>query len=557
MSTSILIVDDEQGIRDLLQWELSNLGHDTATAADGLEAIERLRTDEFDVILTDVRMPRASGLDLLRAAKTEAPDTEVIVATGHAELAYAVDCVRGGAFDFVQKPFSIPDLVLTIDRALERRRLQTVTTLAETSRVIFSSSDPQRLPELIVKTTMVVMCADDVSLMLLDAEDRLYIAHSHGLAPEVAARERIALGERVAGRVAATGEPVLLTSRLDADPRFPGVGGSGRVKSSIVYPLVSSGTTVGVLNINRACNPTPFRKQDVDRAGVLASQVLLALENAHLGRRLVTSERMASMGQLAAGVAHEITNPLSYILGMQSLLCDQLAPLQHLGVLFDSDADGATLKRAWDGAGGRESIEGVARAIQEVGSVASRIQDIVRDLRCLSRHDDHESTVVDLNEAICSAIRVAGAHTKRCATIQTCLAADVDVTANAGRLSQVFLNLVVNAAQAIAGQGRSDGTIIVTSRRTGDVVVARITDNGPGIDAKHLSRIFESFFTTKRADAGTGLGLSISRDIVVACGGDITVESSAGQGATFTVTLPAARPHMAALHRGPAHSTDA
>jgi signal transduction histidine kinase/CheY-like chemotaxis protein len=538
MNASILIVDDEVGIRDMLEWELSNHGHEIVAAADGAQAIEQLGSREFDLVLSDIRMPRASGLDVLRAAKTFSPETEVIVATGYAELSYAVDCVRGGAFDFVQKPFS--DLVRTIDRALERRQQQTASSLSETSRVIFSNPDPQRLPQLIVKTTMTVMHADDVSLMLLDAESKLYIAHSHGLCPEIARRERIKLGERVAGRVAAQRKPVLLTNRLEEDPRFPNVTTSTRVKSSIVYPLVSGEELVGVLNINRTTNPVPFRKQDLDRAGMLSSQVLLALENARLGRKLVTSERMASMGQLAAGVAHEITNPLAYILGMQSLLCDQLAPLQELGELFDRNVDVDTLKRAWQGAGGRASIEDVAQAIREVGSVAGRIQNLVRDMRGLARHDDHASSIVDLNDAIRAAIRISSPQTKRRARIQANLEDGLWVSGHTGRFSQIFINLLVNAAQAIGASGRSDGSIVVTSERLGALAIVRVCDDGPGIDEKNLSRIFDRFFTTKSAETGTGLGLAISRDILQAYGGAIAVDSPPGQGATFTITLPAA-----------------
>jgi two-component system NtrC family sensor kinase len=539
MNASILVVDDEGGIRDLLRWELSNHGHDITTASDGGEAIEMLKAEEFDVVLSDVRMPRANGLEVLRAAKAISPDTEVVVATGHAELTYAIECLRGGAFDFVQKPFAMPDLLDTIERAVQRRRQRGATALGEASHAIFSNTDPQRLPQSIVEATMRVMGADDVSLMLLDADNRLYIAHSHGMAAEVAASVRIPLGERVAGRVAATREPVILTTRIENDPRYPDVDGSGRVKSSIVYPLVATDKVVGILNINRASNPAPFRNHDLERAGVLASQVLLALENANLSRQLVTSERMASMGQLAAGVAHEITNPLTYILGMHSVLRDQLAPLQCLEDLIEGEADLVAVRGAWYAAGGRASIGEVSRAIDEVGDAASRIHDIVRDMGSLSRHDDHESVFVDLNDAIRSALRVTNVQTRRCAIVTAHLGTDVYVKGTSGRWSQVFINLLVNAAHAIAEGATKRGTIVVSSERQEDTVVVRVSDDGRGIEAKHLARIFESFFTTKGASVGTGLGLSISRDIVRGYDGDITVESSPGKGAAFTIRLPA------------------
>ena len=434
----------------------------------------------------------------------------------------------------------MPDLLDTIERAAQRRRQRVATALGAASHAIFSNTDPQRLPQSIVEATMRVMGADDVSLMLLDTENRLYIAHSHGMDEGVAASVRIPLGGRVAGRVAATREPVVLTTRLENDPRYPDVDGSGRVKSSIVYPLVATDRVVGVLNINRASNPAPFRNHDLERASVLASQALLALENADLSRRLVTSERMASMGQLAAGVAHEILNPLTYILGMQSVMRDQLAPLQALETLIEGEADVAAVRAAWYAAGGKASVGEVSKAIDEVGDSATRIHDIVRDMRSLSRHDDHDSVIVDLNDAIRSALRVTNVQTRRCAVVTTHLGTDVHVKGTSGRWSQVFINLLVNAAQAIAEGAAKRGTIVVSSERQEGTVVVRVSDDGRGIEAKHLSRLFETFFTTKGAGMGTGLGLSISRDIVRGYGGDITVESSPGKGATFTLRIPGA-----------------
>jgi signal transduction histidine kinase len=117
---------------------------------------------------------------------------------------------------------------------------------------------------------------------------------------------------------------------------------------------------------------------------------------------------------------------------------------------------------------------------------------------------------------------------------------DVYVGGTSGRWSQVFINLFVNAAHAIAEGAAGKGTIVVSSEREGPAVVVRVSDDGPGIDPKHLSRVFDSFFTTKSARLGTGLGLSISRDIVRGYGGDISVESPPGRGATFTLRLPVA-----------------
>jgi len=539
MGASILVADDEAGIRDVLKWELENSGHEVTVVANGHEAVEALRRAEFDVVISDVRMPGLSGLEVLKSTKELSPDSEVLVATGYAELETAVECVRGGAFDFVQKPFDMNELLATVARALERRELRAATALYQASQAIFATKEPQRLPEVIVDVAMKVMDADDVSLMVPDAERQLVVLYSHGMSPELQA-VRTALGERVAGRVAVSREPALLTDGLAMDPRFADVPSFGRVRSSIVYPLYAGDRLLGVLNINRLRNERRFRKQDLERASVLASQVSLALENVRLVHQVAASERLAAVGQLAAGVAHEINNPVSCVLAGHSYLRERMGDLNRLDALFEQGADLHTLQAFRKQLGGRAFLEEMSDALGDAEEGAVRVRDIVRDMRSLARSDDAKRGIIDVNDPIRSALRVAGAELRHRAKVTVRLGEHVDVVGSAGRLSQVFLNLVVNAAQAFGDRPAQANEIEVTSVRDGNDVLARVADNGPGIPPQHLPRIFEAFFTTKGASTGTGLGLSISRDIVRSHGGDIRVESTPGRGATFTVVLLAA-----------------
>ncbi len=521
MGASILVVDDERGILDVLEFELRHLGHDVTVAANGSKGIEELRRTEFDVVISDVRMPGASGLEVLRATKELWPETEVLITTGYAELEAAVACVRGGAFDFVHKPFDVDSLLAIVARALERRQLRASTALYRASQAILATEDPHRLPGVIVEVAMKVMAADDVSLMLAGVDDTLYIAEARGLALELRS-EVLALGARVAGRVATSREPALIQNGLATDPRFSDVPSFRRVRSSIVYPLAVRERLVGILNINRVGDPRPFRQQDLHRASVLASQVLLALENRRLLESVAGSERLAAIGQLAAGVAHEINNPAACVIAGSAFLRDQLAKIAR-GEL-----------------GGKALIEETLQALEDVAEGATRIGDLARDVRSLARNDEETSAVVDLNEALRSALRVAGAEIRPHATVVTRLGKDVEVLGSAGRLSQVFVNLLVNAAHAVAGQPGTGHEIIVTSHRQGNRVVAEVSDTGPGVRPEHLPRVFEAFFTTKGPTTGMGLGLSISRDIVRRLGGELRVTSPPGRGATFSIDLPAA-----------------
>jgi len=169
---------------------------------------------------------------------------------------------------------------------------------------------------------------------------------------------------------------------------------------------------------------------------------------------------------------------------------------------------------------------------------AHRISDIVRDMRSLARTDDEDGGWFDLNEAIRSALRIARLETTQRADVQAQLAEGLLVRGSPGPVSQVFVNLLVNAAQAIAeGSGRR-GEIRVTTRREADLAVIEVSDTGPGIPSELLPRLFQPFFTTK-GSTGTGLGLSISRNIVRRLGGEIAVRSVPGDGTVFTVSLPA------------------
>ncbi|MDB4958531.1 MAG: Sensor protein, partial [Myxococcales bacterium] len=255
-------------------------------------------------------------------------------------------------------------------------------------------------------------------------------------------------------------------------------------------------------------------------------------------RQMVISERLASIGQLAAGVAHEINNPVSYVLSSQSHLSEQLAIVGELGELITSGADAATIRVAFERAGGAGFVSQLREAAEEIRGGGVRIRDIVRDIWSIARADE-TPMVVDLNEAIRSAIRVAASQVKHHAQIIERLEDGVSTMGNLGRMSQVFVNLLVNAAEAFERPDKNQ--ITVSSERRGDKVYARVADNGPGIRPDHLGRIFDAFPTSP----GTGFGLAMSREIVRRSGGDIQVDSVVGQGATFTIVLPyASRPEV-------------
>jgi len=502
MKGSVLVIDDEPGLLDVLEWELSSLGFEVLACGNGTNAVQVLKQTEFDVIISDVRMPGLSGLDVLRAAKGLCPETEVIIATGYAEMETVVECVRGGAFDFVQKPFNLPSVMATVERAVERRQLRASAQLYQASLAISANRDPKQLPELIVDGALKILDADAVALWL-PSRDGVYLSHRR-VKPAFAGRPMPISAEAVA-RVARLGRPKLVPQEAGGDVELRVPDGM----SGIIYPLKVSDRLAGVLTMGRWTETRPFRRGDVERASALASQVLLALENARLTTQAAANERLATIGQLAAGVAHEINNPVTYVLMSLESAKEAGSPDELKQLLADAE----------EGAG--------------------RIRDIVADLKSMSRADGTKRRRLSINEVVRAALRMAGAELRHRAAVELELGEGVEVDGDAGRLTQVLINLLVNAAHAMEGRPHSANRVTVKSWRAGELVRVSVADNGPGIAVEHQQRVFESFFTTKAPGVGTGLGLPISRDIARAHGGEIELSSVPGEGACFTLTLPA------------------
>jgi signal transduction histidine kinase/CheY-like chemotaxis protein len=242
------------------------------------------------------------------------------------------------------------------------------------------------------------------------------------------------------------------------------------------------------------------------------------------------AEKLASIGLLAAGVAHEINNPAAFVLANIEALAGHLRLVEER--LRESGTETANR--------GLSDLLFEANVIlQESKEGMARIHRIVRDLGSFSHSDDETNAPMNVNLAIDSALGMLRNELKYRARVERDLRAQRLVKASAARLGQVFLNLILNAAQAVDEAEAKRNVVTVRSYDDGPEVVVEVADNGPGIAAEILPRIFESFFTTKPRGMGTGLGLPISLGIVRTLGGEIVVDSRPGAGATFRVRLPA------------------
>ncbi len=248
-----------------------------------------------------------------------------------------------------------------------------------------------------------------------------------------------------------------------------------------------------------------------------------------LGR--LQAEKLASIGLLAAGVAHEINNPSAFVLGNIEALSG------HLHLIEDKLRE--LPESALRSLGLTDVLFEASAILQESKEGMARIHRIVRDLGSFSHADDDATVPMNVNPALESALTMLRNELKYRARVERDLRATRLVRASPPRLGQVFLNLLLNAAQALDEGGAKRNVVTVRSFDDGDSVVIEVADNGPGIPPAVLPRIFESFFTTKPRGLGTGLGLPISLGIVRGLGGELTVDAPPGSGARFRVRLPA------------------
>jgi PAS domain S-box-containing protein len=304
-------------------------------------------------------------------------------------------------------------------------------------------------------------------------------------------------------------EELLLPGELDAfvEPSEVGAAREVHFRHRVGYEVVGEVVTFSI----------PF---DGELAEVSIARDIT--ERKQVQEKLRSTDKMVSLGTLAAGVAHELNNPISYVLSNLRYAVDELGGT-------DKPLEG-------------EQVKEVQQALQEALEGGERMRNIVRDLRSFSRREDERYGPVDIHAVLDSCASLARSEIRHRAQLEKAYETLPPVLGNESRLGQVFLNLLVNAAQAIPeGDAKGNKVRLTTARSEEDWVVISVEDSGTGIAPENLQRLFKPFFTTKPVGVGTGLGLSICHGIVTAMGGRIEVASEVGKGTTFRVFMPVAK----------------
>lgn len=670
MRERVLIVEDDESIRQMLEKILRKEGYDCILASDAAEARQCLKEQSFDLILSDVIMPGESGIDLVGHVIEEYPGTAAIMVTGVDDLQEAEKALEKGVYGYVIKPFDKSQILICVDNALRRRKLEIEKQrhLEDLEELIQDRT--AELKESEEKFRSISDSAQD-AIIMMDHEGRIDFwnraaqkifghgreealgRHLHTLVAPDRFFETYHRGFnrfRDTGKGPAVGRTLELTAKRKDGTEFPvelslssvSIRGkwhaigivrdiSARKKvekamedarretenliaaiSSIVIGL--SGSLI-VARWNKVAEETfgipskdalgkPFSRcgikwdwdkiergikicqercqivrlddirftrkdgrerflgitlnaipeEDRERPGVLLMGADITARK-FLESQLAQAQKLESIGQLAAGIAHEINTPTQYVGDNTRFLQDAFKDIERVlhvyGQLLQAAKKGEVtesliqdVETAVEEADLNYLVEEIPTAIEQTLEGVERVSKIVRSMKEFSHPGGDEKTAVNINKSLESTITVARNEWKYVAEMET----DFDpslplVSCYPGELNQVFLNMIINAAHAISevvGDGHNGkGTIRVSTRANGDTVEVSISDTGCGIPEKNRSRIFDPFFTTKEVGRGTGQGLAISHSVVVEKhGGSISFDTEEGKGTTFVIRLP-------------------
>ncbi len=530
MDARILIVDDEPAIRKLLARHLEGAGYECHTAEDVVSAKEVLASNTFDLLLCDLKMPGESGLDLLRHAKKDYPHTGRVMITGMSSPEIASEIMKVGVYGYIIKPVTKNIVLITVENALRHLRLDfhMHTCKIELERDV--SYRTEKLTAIMNNLNVGVVMFDlDMKILELNRRMQLWFPDiSPGIAVPCYHALRTPPGKGICddcpmAETFQTGkncEATKCVSNIQGEREF-------RIVTSPIFD--NSGRVYAGIGLY----------EDVT-------------EKILLERDLRQAQKFEAVGQLAAGIAHEINSPVQYVGDNISFLKDSFDDITSALNTYERLWQELTVRGAVPGEIGAQLSEEIEAADmpylrEEIPKTfdqslegVRRIEKIVRAMKDFSHPGSDEKTAVDVNKIIESTITVCRNEWKYVADMETDFASDLPLApCIAGEMSQVILNIIVNGAHAIGDFGKEKGKISIRTSRTNNSIQIRISDTGGGIPKEIQDRVFDSFFTTKARGKGTGQGLAIAHRVVVdRHQGSLSFEVEEGIGTTFIIELP-------------------
>lgn len=599
---NILVVDDDRFSRAILINALEKDGYVCREAKDGVEALEMYQAQTPDLILMDVEMPRMGGVEACRRIRELEDSSHVMILfiTGHDESSDTIEqAFAAGGDDYLLKPVNLVVMRQRLGRMLEhsalmRRILFQNDMLLQMRQISFDflqERDVQAtLGRVLQQSLRLTSSALGAVYLLNEKENCMHLAVQEGISLEPIA-VCIAKGRHMVGRAWEKAEPFFVNEYSTWEDRLQGSAWSDLCHMAAL-PLTRGGIVFGVMVLGRRREQGEFTEARKNVLIQLADLLALVVDNARIMEaleeevkrrecaqreveetngelslalttlqqaqsKMVQQEKLAGVGQLAAGVAHEINNPLGFVSSNFSMLQRYVERLCELIEAYKNALEQAEVEEAAQAvvAGMREKeksaklelmLEDLPELFEETKDGIERIGKIVKALRAFSRVDSLDQFgEYDLNSGLDTTLIVARNEIKYVAKIEKKLASLPMIQAIGSQINQVLLNLLVNAAQAIQAEGREgQGTIRIQTFQEEDWVRCSIYNDGPPIPEDIRDRLFEPFFTTKPVGKGTGLGLSISYEIVVQKHHGEIFFTSDESGTEFVLRLPVMQPDV-------------
>jgi PAS domain S-box-containing protein len=545
-SMRILIAEDEPVTRAMLTTILRRWGYDPVAVADGDRAWEIFSgEDPPQLAIIDWMMPGLEGPELCRKVRQQLPThpAYLILLSARDRPDDAEQGLLSGADDYVAKPFNSQELRGRVAVGLRVLALQQSLTdrVGELERT---------LRDLDQRTEQLHESEARLRVIIDDAPDAIITMDAGGNVKDFNPAAEAMFGwsrDEAIGRAS-------VDLILPVEERKTGQG-SEKLALREHVPFLGQRCPVVLQRRDGTTFPTELTvtASSTEQSVLFSVFVSDVSERKRLEVDLRQAQKLESVGQLAAGIAHEINTPVQFVGDNTRFLKDSFESLATLIERYRTlrdEAAGAPLgekslaeiERAEEAADTAYLMEEIPRAIGQSLEGLSRVATIVQAMKDFAHPDAGVKTAADLNHALRSTLTVARNEIKYVAEVHTELGELPLVECHLGDLNQVFLNLLVNAAHAIAqqvGDSGEMGQISVRSRCEGESVLISIGDTGSGIDESIREKIFDPFFTTKEVGKGTGQGLSIARSVVVdRHGGALTFETEVGKGTTFFVRLP-------------------
>jgi two-component system, NtrC family, sensor kinase len=520
---SILIVDDSPDSRELLAKTLKSWGYNVLLADDGRDALGKFKNNDISMVITDWMMPGMDGLILCEKIREIVKNDYVyiIMVTARDQSSDIKEALDKGVDDFITKPIDIERLKASLNTAHRIISLSRKLNLEIDNNRLLIENMKEGLIR-VDENSVLSFVNDSMCKMIGYSRDELIGQHVMFL-HEKEEEERIK--ERVLRRkqgISDSYEMNYLTKNGDVIPTI--VSAKPLLNSSGQY----TGTVVVVTNI------AAIKQAEQERKAIEA--------------QLRQSDKMASIGQLAAGVAHEINNPTGFVSSNLNTLLTYIKDYNTLIDLYqglarqlENDEKSGCYVEYLQKIKEQESSmdinflkEDILQLIQESREGTERIRKIVQDLKDFAHPGEDKPKFADINRSIESTLNIVWNEIKYKAQVKKEYGELPEILCYPQQLNQIFANILVNAAQAINNKGE----IMVKTCLTGEKIMVTISDTGCGISPNNLTRIFDPFFTTKAVGKGTGLGLNVAYNIAKKHNGDILVSSEEGHGTCFTIHIP-------------------